>query len=51
LAAFVRAHLCHYSPVLFRHDSEGNVSNASGNAIKQPADGLPGKKIGIRFQD
>ena len=26
------------------------MSNASVDAIKQPAGGLPGKKIGIRFQ-
>ena len=49
-AVFGRAHLSHNSLVLFRHESRGNVSNASVDAIKQPAGSLPGKKIGIRFQ-
>ena len=44
------AHLSCDSLVLFRHDPRRNVVQASVNAIKQAAGGLPGKKIGIRFQ-
>jgi len=49
-AVFGGAHLSHDSLVMLRHDSQGKVSNASVDAIEQPAGGLPGKKIGIRFQ-
>jgi len=44
------ANLCHESLVLFRHDSHGNPSNASVDAIRQPAGGRPGKEVSILFQ-
>jgi hypothetical protein len=49
-AVFERAHLCSDSLDLLRHDFQGSVSNVSVDAIKQPAAGFPGEKIGIRFQ-
>jgi hypothetical protein len=44
------AHLSHDRLVLSRNDLRRNVVQASVNAIKQSAGGLPSKKIGIRFQ-
>jgi hypothetical protein len=44
------AHLSCDRLVPFRHAARRNVVRVSVDAIKQPVGGLPGKKIGIRFQ-